>query len=76
MKEINKRGGRPKKFGSLVCGGKEETPRKEKMSVVSLFNSCSPTTTCALVRDLTLLLNHSLLIKSFLFETFNNGSGN
>ncbi|KAK4567287.1 hypothetical protein RGQ29_003199 [Quercus rubra] len=48
MKEINKRGGRPKKFGSLVCGGKEETPRKEKMSVVSLFNSCSPTSTCAL----------------------------
>lgn len=30
MKEINKRGGRPKKFGSLVCGGKEEKPKKRK----------------------------------------------
>jgi len=30
MKEINKGGGGPKKFESLVCGGKEEKPKKRK----------------------------------------------
>ena len=76
MKEINKGGRQTQEIWELSLWWKgRETQEKKRCQWYhsSILAHQQHVHWCV---TLPLLLNHSLLIKSFLFETFNNGSGN